>query len=152
MRLTIIAAGRLGKGPERALYDDYAKRMKGSLALVEVAERRKLPPAELVRREAALIRAATPKGAAVVALDRRGRALTSEELAARIARWADAGREVVFLIGGADGLEASLREDADLVLSFGAATWPHALVRVMLAEQLYRARAILAGHPYHRAG
>ncbi|HEX9837231.1 MAG TPA: 23S rRNA (pseudouridine(1915)-N(3))-methyltransferase RlmH, partial [Alphaproteobacteria bacterium] len=90
MRLTIIAAGRLGKGPERALYDDYAKRMKGSLALVEVAERRKLPAAELVRREAALIRAATPKGAAVVALDRRGRALASEELAARIARWADA--------------------------------------------------------------
>jgi 23S rRNA (pseudouridine1915-N3)-methyltransferase len=126
--------------------------MKGSLALVEVAERRKLPPAELVRREGALIRAAIPKGAAIVALDRRGTALASEELAARIARWADAGREVVFLIGGADGLEASLREDADLVLSFGAATWPHALCRVMLAEQLYRAQSILAGHPYHRAG
>jgi 23S rRNA (pseudouridine1915-N3)-methyltransferase len=152
MRLTIIAVGRLSTGAERALYDDYAKRMKGGLALVEVEERRKLPPAELVRREGALIRAAIPKGAAIVALDRRGTALSSEELAARLTRWANVGRNVAFLVGGADGLEASLREDADLVLSFGAATWPHALVRVMLAEQLYRAQAILSGHPYHRAG
>ena len=87
-----------------------------------------------------------------VALDRRGRALASEELAERLSRWQREGKGIAFIIGGAEGLDESLRESADFVLSLGAATWPHMLARIMLAEQLYRARAIIAGHPYHRAG
>ncbi len=152
MRLTVIAVGRVRNAPERALYEHFAGRIKGGIAMVEVEERKKLPPAELVRAEGALIRAAVPAGAVTVALDRRGKSLASEALAARLATWRDSGRDVAFLIGGADGLEEKLRRDADLALSFGPATWPHFLVRVMLAEQLYRAQSILAGHPYHRAG
>ena len=151
-RLAIVAVGRLRQGPERDLVERYLGLSRGEVTLREVEERRKLPPAELQRAEAALLRAAIPPGAVVVALDRRGKALSSEDLAARLARWRAAGQDAAFLIGGAEGLDDALRAEADLVLSFGAATWPHFLVRAMLAEQLYRARQILAGHPYHRAG
>jgi 23S rRNA (pseudouridine1915-N3)-methyltransferase len=152
MRLAIVAVGRMRNAPERALYEHFAGRIRDGVTLVEVEERKKLPPAELVRAEAALIRAAIPAGAVTVALDRRGAPLSSEALAARLAQWRNSGRDVAFLIGGADGLDDTLRNGSDLVLSFGAATWPHFLARVMLAEQLYRAQSILAGHPYHRAG
>ena len=148
MRLTIIAVGRMKDRAEKELFERYAN----EVALREVEEKKKVPPAELKRREAELIRAALPKGALVVALDRRGKTLSSEELAQRIARWRDGGRDVAFVIGGAEGLDDRLREEADFVLSFGPATWPHMLVRIMLAEQLYRAQSILAGHPYHRGG
>jgi len=148
MRLTIIAVGRMKDRAEKELFERYAN----EVALREVEEKKKVPPAELKRREAELIRAALPKGALVVALDRRGKILSSEELAQRIARWRDGGRDVAFVIGGAEGLDDRLREEADFVLSFGSATWPHMLVRIMLAEQLYRAQSILAGHPYHRGG
>jgi 23S rRNA (pseudouridine1915-N3)-methyltransferase len=152
MRLGIVVAGRMRAGPERLLFDRYAKMLRDEIFVREIEERRKLPPAALKRAEAALIRAAIPDGAATVALDRLGRAATSEELARRLAGWRDGGRTVAFLIGGAEGLDEDLRQNADWVLSFGAATWPHLLVRVMLIEQLYRAQTILAGHPYHRAG
>jgi 23S rRNA (pseudouridine1915-N3)-methyltransferase len=147
MRLVIIAVGKMRDRAEKALYERYAD----GIALKEIEEKRKLPPAERKRIEARLIRSATPKGALTVALDRRGSALTSEELAQRLARWQREGKGVAFVVGGADGLDDGFRNSADFVLSLGAATWPHMLARIMLAEQLYRARAIIAGHPYHRA-
>jgi 23S rRNA (pseudouridine1915-N3)-methyltransferase len=148
MTLTIVAVGSMKDRAQLSLFDHYAE----GLEVKEVEEKRKVTGAELTRREADLIRKAIPKGAFVIALDRRGRTLSSEELAARLRRWQTDKKNVAFVIGGADGLDEALRNDADFVLSFGPNTWPHMLARVMLAEQLYRARAILAGHPYHRAG
>jgi 23S rRNA (pseudouridine1915-N3)-methyltransferase len=148
MRLTIVAVGAMRDRAQRSLFDHYA----GGIALKEVEEKRKVTGSELVRREAELIRSAIPKGALVVALDRRGRALTSEELAERLARWKSEKKNIAFVVGGAEGLDEKVRAEADFVLSFGPNTWPHMLVRIMLAEQIYRAQAISAGHPYHRAG
>jgi 23S rRNA (pseudouridine1915-N3)-methyltransferase len=150
MRLTLIAVGRIGPGPPRDLFDEYARRLRPKLALVEVEERRKLPPPELAAREADRLLAAVPKGAVAVALDERGRALPSAAFAALLGGWRDAGRDVAFLVGGAGGLDPRVRARAELVLSLGPMTWPHLLVRGLLAEQLFRAQAILAGHPYHR--
>jgi 23S rRNA (pseudouridine1915-N3)-methyltransferase len=109
------------------------------------------PPDEGRRREAELLRAAVPAGARLIALDEGGQALRSAELAALLGRWRDAGTaEVACLIGGANGLDDSLRREAVLVLSLGPMTWPHLLARALLAEQLFRANSILTGHPYHR--
>ncbi len=152
MRLILVAVGRIRNAPERALYENFAERLRPGLELIEVEEKKRLTGPALVRAEAALIRGAIPPGALHVVLDRRGKSLSSEQLAERLSGWMEAGRDVAFVIGGADGLDEKLRAGADLVLSFGAATWPHFLARVMLAEQLYRAQAIRAGHPYHRAG
>ena len=102
--------------------------------------------------EAELLARAVPQGAVLVTLDERGKLLTSPEFATQLARWRDAGRQdVAFVIGGADGIDPSLRSKADFSISFGQMVWPHMLVRVMLAEQLYRAANILSGGPYHRA-
>ena len=118
----------------------------------EVSARGGVRPERQVEAEAEELLAAVPPGAALVALDERGRDLTSEALADQLGRWRDEGaRAAAFLIGGPDGLGAAARERASLVLSLGRMTWPHMLVRAMLAEQLYRATTILAGHPYHRA-
>ena len=119
--------------------------------IIEVEEKRRLPPAALTAREAELILAALPRGARLVALDGRGAGWSSVELANRLRDWRDAGDgTVAFAIGGADGLGSAVIERADAVLSLGKMTWPHLLVRGMLIEQLYRAHQILAGHPYHR--
>ncbi len=151
MRLSIIAVGRLKAGPHAALVGYYAERLTFPLALREVEEKRPLPPAELVEREAALLLAAAPPGATMVALDMRGKALASEALAERMAGWQARGvRDLAFFIGGAEGLADSVRRKSALVLSLGPMTWPHLLVRGMLLEQLYRAQQIMAGHPYHR--
>ncbi|MBI3453964.1 MAG: 23S rRNA (pseudouridine(1915)-N(3))-methyltransferase RlmH, partial [Rhodospirillales bacterium] len=124
----------------------------GPLTLREVEERRKLSPAERRGREATLLRTAIPKGAVVVALDAKGRTFSSEEFSSRLEQWRDSGiADLAFVIGGADGLDPTLREGAQMTLSLGAMTWPHLLVRAMLAEQIYRAVSILHGHPYHRA-
>lgn len=157
MRVHVCAVGRLGpRSEERALTDDYMARFDrtarplglGPLREHEVEDRRGGGRAA----EAALLARAAPAGALIVALDERGGTLSSPDFAARLAGWRDAGRaDAAFLIGGADGLDPSLREGADVALSFGPMVWPHMLVRVMLAEQLYRAAAILAGTPYHRA-
>lgn len=153
MRLTIIAVGRAGRGPERALYDHYAKRLRWPLTLKEVELRGRRPAAETPQREAELIRAAMPAGAVLVALDERGKALSSTAFADALAGWRDGGvQDIALVIGGAEGLDESLRSEARLVLSLGPMTWPHLMVRGMLAEQLYRAQQILAGHPYHREG
>jgi 23S rRNA (pseudouridine1915-N3)-methyltransferase len=152
VKLTIACIGRAGRGPERDLYEHYAGRIRWPLALRELEEKKKLPPAELVRREGELLLAAAPDKAVLIALDRRGKVLDSETFAQRIARWRDDGvPEVAFLIGGADGHGKALLDKASLLLSFGAMTWPHLLARAMLAEQIYRAQQLLAGHPYHRA-
>ena len=151
MRLHIVAVGKLKAGPHLALARHYADRLAWPLAVREVEEKRPLPAAELKEREGALLLAAAPAGAVLVALDERGRALTSAAFAQKLAQWRDAGiSDLAFLIGGADGLSDGVRQKAQLVLSLGAMTWPHLLVRGMLLEQLYRAQQILAGHPYHR--
>jgi len=149
----IIAVGRARKGPERALFDDFTGRLSWPVELVEVEERRPLPAATKVRSEGELLLARVPKGAVTLALDGRGKMLSSEEFAAQLGRWRDDGiANIAFLIGGADGLGHNVIETAALTLSLGAMTWPHHLARGMLAEQLYRAEQILSGHPYHRAG
>jgi 23S rRNA (pseudouridine1915-N3)-methyltransferase len=162
MRILVAAVGR-GRAarvaPEQALFDDYAGRLfaRGpagmTLDLREVEERRKLAPEAKREAEAVLLQAQIPGGATVVALDGRGKIFSSEEFAGRLRRWQDDGiGDVVFLIGGADGLTPELVKRANLVMSLGAMTWPHLLVRAMLAEQIYRAQSILLGHPYHRGG
>jgi len=151
MRLLIAAVGRTRQGPERAVYDHFAGRITFALTLREVEEKRALPPARLKIREGELLLATVPEGAYVVALDGRGKALSSMSFAGKLGAWRDEGvRDVAFLIGGADGLDGAVRGRAELVLSLGAMTWPHLLVRAMLAEQIYRAQCILSGHPYHR--
>jgi len=152
VKLLIACIGRTGRGPERDLYQHYAGRIRWPLTLRELEEKRRLPPAQLVLREGELLLAAAPAGATLVALDRRGRALDSQAFADRLARWRDNSvSDLAFLIGGAEGHAEPLLKQADLVLSFGAMTWPHQLARAMLAEQIYRAQQLLAGHPYHRA-
>ncbi len=151
VRLTLIAIGRAKRGPERDLFELYTKRMQPSLDLIEVEEKRPLSGPELMAREAELILAKVPDGGHLVALDERGKAMSSRDFAGFMATVQDDGvRDLVFVIGGADGLASVLRERAQRVLSFGPQTWPHMLVRVMLAEQVYRAQTIQAGHPYHR--
>jgi 23S rRNA (pseudouridine1915-N3)-methyltransferase len=151
MRLTIAAVGRLSDGPALKLYRDYAARLSQLLTLKEVEDRRKLPAAQRLAREAELLLAAIPKGARIVALDERGKALSSPAFASLLAKWQSEGAgEVAFVIGGADGLDPGLKKRAALLLSLGPMTWPHLLCRALLAEQLYRAQSILQGHPYHR--
>lgn len=150
MRLTICTVGRLKAGPERDLIAKYTKRVQWPLEIVEVEERRKLSAAELKSRESELLAGALPAGTIRIAMDERGKTLSSQDFAGKLGAWGDQGRDIAFLIGGAGGLSLEHRKNADLVLSFGAATWPHMLARVMLVEQIYRAQEILAGHPYHR--
>lgn len=151
MRIVVCAIGRARQDPARALFEYYARLLRWPFELKEFEERRKLPREQLRARECAMLLAAIPADAAVVALDERGQALPSRALAARIDRWRDDGRGcVAFLVGGAEGLDDAVRARADLVLSFGKLTWPHMLARGMLAEQIYRSQQILAGHPYHR--
>jgi len=147
----LIAIGRLREGPEAALFERYSVRLRPRLTVAELAEERG-SVGVIKRREGVALLAALPKEAFAVALDQGGEALASEAFAARLQQWLMLSRPVCFLIGGAEGLDAPVIARADAVLSFGAMTWPHLLVRGMLAEQLYRAQAIAQGHPYHRAG
>jgi 23S rRNA (pseudouridine1915-N3)-methyltransferase len=149
--LRLIAVGRIGRGPEADLFRRYADRIRPRLAVTEIAEARG-SAGEIKRREADAILAALPDNATPVALDLGGIAPTSEALSNLLDRWLEAGRPVCFVIGGAEGLDARVIARAAATLSLGPLTWPHLLARVMLAEQLFRARAISAGHPYHRAG
>ncbi len=140
MHLHLIARGKIGRSPEAELVERYAKRISWPFRLTELPETGgNLPD--------------LPTQARTVLLDERGKQLSSEEFAALLGRWRDDGvREARFVIGAADGHGEAAREAADLLLGFGAMTWPHLLARAMLAEQLWRATSILAGHPYHRAG
>jgi 23S rRNA (pseudouridine1915-N3)-methyltransferase len=155
MRLHLCAVGRLRAGPERGLVDDYLQRFDRAgraLGLGPAIEHQVEDKKHLgMAAEAALLERAVPQGAVLIALDERGRQVSSPEFAGFLAKWRDAGRQdMAFLIGGADGLAPELRARADDALSFGQMVWPHMLVRVMLAEQIYRAAQILAGTPYHR--
>jgi 23S rRNA (pseudouridine1915-N3)-methyltransferase len=139
--LHIIARGKIARTPEAELVDRYTKRIAWPLKLTELPDQGGTVPAP----------AQTP--VREVLLDEHGKVMSSEEFATLLGRWRDDGvREARFLIGAADGHGAAAREKADLLLGFGAMTWPHLLVRAMLAEQLWRATSILAGHPYHRSG
>jgi 23S rRNA (pseudouridine1915-N3)-methyltransferase len=155
MRLHLCAVGRLRAGPERDLIDDYLGRLArtgrplglGPASEHEVEDRK----GGGMGTEGALLSRVIPDGAALCVLDERGKTLSSPEFAQSLAGWRDAGRQdAAFVIGGADGVDPDLRARADLVISLGRMVWPHMLVRVMLAEQLYRAATILAGSPYHR--
>jgi 23S rRNA (pseudouridine1915-N3)-methyltransferase len=151
MRLHIIAVGRLKGAPQETLARYYAERIAWPLTIREVEEKRPLSQSEIREREGALLLAASPPRATLVALDARGQALTSEAFAERVQRWRDGGvGDLAFLVGGAEGLADAVRRKAHLLLSLGAMTWPHLLARAMLLEQLYRAQQILTGHPYHR--
>lgn len=160
MRLTIIAIGRMKQGPERELAERYRQRAADagsrlglrSLDIREIAESRARDAPTRLAEEAAAIAALVGAESILMTLDARGKNLDSADLARKIGDWRDDGApEIVFVIGGADGLSPQLVRQSRLCLAFGAATWPHQLVRVMLLEQIYRAMTILGGHPYHRA-
>ncbi len=154
MRLSIVAVGRLGRAPEQALALDYCARAAATgravaLTPVDLVEVEPRKPGKAA--EGAAILAAVQPGERLIACDERGRAWPSRAFAERIAALRDQGeRRLVFAVGGADGLAPEVTEAAAETLAFGPQTWPHALARVMLAEQLYRATTLLAGSPYHR--
>ena len=149
--MRLIAVGRLRNGPEADLFARYNARLRPALEVTEVPEGHGAP-VEMKRREAEALLAALPSPAFAVALDEAGAMPDSSGLAALLERWLGSSRPVCFLIGGAEGLDAAVLARADAALSLGRLTWPHMMVRPMLAEQLFRARAIATGHPYHRAG
>ncbi|HLA21506.1 MAG TPA: 23S rRNA (pseudouridine(1915)-N(3))-methyltransferase RlmH [Pseudolabrys sp.] len=160
MRIIVAAVGRLKRGPETELSERYAKRATQTgrqlglrdVEIIEIRESRADEASKRMLEESIALANVIPQKAAVALLDAHGDNLDSASLAAQLAKWRRNDRPAaVFLIGGADGVAPSLREKAELRLSFGAATWPHQLVRAMLLEQLYRATTILTGHPYHRA-
>ncbi|WP_039019919.1 23S rRNA (pseudouridine(1915)-N(3))-methyltransferase RlmH [Halocynthiibacter namhaensis] len=155
MRVQISAVGRLRAGPERTLFDDYQTRFDrsgralglGPLNMAEVDAKK----GGGMTAEAVLLERSIPKGARICTLDERGKILTSPDFANKIADLRDGGaQDLCFIIGGADGIDPSLRAKADFSISLGKMVWPHMLARVMLSEQLYRAASILAGSPYHR--
>jgi 23S rRNA (pseudouridine1915-N3)-methyltransferase len=158
MRIIVTAVGRLKRGPEQDLAERYRERAiksgRGiglrSLEIVEIAESRAREAPRRMLEESIALANVIPKGAATVLLDPRGEALDSSSFVKRLRGWNDSGRDVAFVIGGPDGLAPTLSDHADLHLAFGALTWPHQLVRIMLLEQIYRATTILSGHPYHR--
>ena len=160
MRLLVIAVGRLKSGPERDLVERYRERFADmsrklgfrGLEIHEISESRAREAPARMAEEAAAILSLIPAGAVVTALDERGKPVDSAAFAKQLGRWRDESTaNVVFVIGGADGLSPELRRKMKTVFAFGQATWPHQLVRIMLMEQIYRAATILAGHPYHRA-
>ena len=155
LKIHICAVGRLRSGPERTLLDDYLDRFDktgralglGPVKLHEVEDRK----GGGMAAEAQLLAGVLPKGARICTMDERGKLMSSPEFAQQMARLRDDGAgDLAFIIGGADGIDPSLRSRADMSLSFGKMVWPHMLARVMLSEQLYRAASLLAGSPYHR--
>ena len=160
MKIAVHAVGRMKAGPEKELADRYFDRFAKSgpaiglefSGISELPESRAQGAAERRREESQKLQAQLAPGAVLLLLDERGKNMSSEAFAEKIAGFRDGGqRNLAIAIGGADGHDPSLQQAATLVLSFGALTWPHQLVRIMLAEQLYRAATILSGHPYHRA-
>ena len=159
MKLLVITVGKLKAGPEKLLAEDYRTRAEGlgrkagltKFVVTEFAESQLPSATARIADEARLIAAALPPKAFVIVLDERGPSLSSEAFATILKRQIDAGAEIAVVIGGPDGHAAATRDNADLIVSFGAMTWPHRLVRVMLFEQIYRAVTIIVGHPYHRA-
>jgi 23S rRNA (pseudouridine1915-N3)-methyltransferase len=159
MRIVVAAVGRMKQGPERELAERFRKRAAASgrsaglqdFDIIEIKESRAGDAQRRMLEESIAIANIIPEKAVTVILDGRGEDMTSASFAGRLQGWRSEDRpSVVFIIGGADGLATSLRQNAHLRLAFGSATWPHQLARIMLLEQLYRAVTILSGHPYHR--
>jgi 23S rRNA (pseudouridine1915-N3)-methyltransferase len=154
----ILAVGRMKAGPERELFERYWKRLGllakqlgfGAPNLTELRESQLGSADQRKAAEAVELLDKLPDGAATIALDERGKAITTPDFSHKLDAFKDNGKSIVLIIGGPDGLDASIRKRADLVVSFGAMTMPHQLVRVLAAEQLYRAMTVLSGHPYHR--
>ena len=160
MRMVVAAVGRLKQGPERELAERYRKRAADAgrtaglqaLDIVEIKESRAGSPARRMLEESIAIANLIPDRGVTVVLDERGQSMSSSSFAGRLQAWRTQDKPaVVFIIGGHDGLALMLREQASLAIGFGAATWPHQLVRIMLLEQIYRTVTIWSGHPYHRA-
>ena len=150
--MRLLAIGKApSKAPEMALFASYARRIRPALTLVELADGQG-SPAEIKRRESEAILTSLKPDEFLIALDMEGIAPDSPGLAGLLSLWRERGRKLAFVIGGAEGLDAAVMARAGAKLSLGSLTWPHLLVRPMLAEQIYRAQSILAGHPYHRAG
>jgi 23S rRNA (pseudouridine1915-N3)-methyltransferase len=149
MKIRIIVVGKQKQSPTLDLCDEYLKRLKWNVTVKEIDN----PKGSTSAQEAPLIAKHISDGAFVIALDERGQSYTSPEFAQKLEKWNQqiSGNEIVFLIGGADGFDETIRKKANTLMSFGKQTWPHMLVRVMLLEQIYRAQQILSGHPYHRA-
>jgi len=151
MRITIVAVGRLRAGPEKMLVDHFAKRVTWPVQIREVEGKKNLTGDALKQREGELLLKNCPTGSQIIALDERGKEISSRAFAKRVSDWQDDGvGDLCVVIGGANGLNETVRQHANLTVSFGRLTWPHMLVRGMLVEQLYRAQQIIAGHPYHR--
>ena len=160
MKIVVVSIGRLKQGPERELAERYRERFEDigrklgfrGLEIHEIPESRARDAATRITEEAAAIAGFFPEKYGLIALDERGKSIDSASFAQHLGRFRDeAVANTIFTIGGADGLSPDLRRKAKLTIAFGAATWPHQMVRVMLLEQIYRAATILAGHPYHRA-
>ena len=160
MKISVHAVGRMKAGPEKLLADRYFERFAKSgpavglefAGIAEIAEGRAQTASERRREEGQKLQMQLQAGTALILLDERGKSFSSEDFAGRLGLLRDGGRKaLVIAIGGADGHDQSLRDQAELVMSFGLLTWPHQLVRVMLGEQLYRVATILSGHPYHRS-
>ena len=154
MKLAVVAVGQRMPGWAETAYEDYAKRFPAELRLelkaAKTEPRGSKALETLLAAERARIEAACPKGARIVALDERGDRLTTQQLSGRLKAWMHEGRDVALLIGGPDGLDPALRDAADERIRLSDLTLPHAMVRVLLAEQLYRAWSLMVGHPYHR--
>ena len=151
MRLIIAAVGKMREGAAKSVFDEYAWRLRWPLEVKEIDVGKRASPKEIQQLESERLLSCLPASALVVAMDERGKDLSSLEFSRKLSGWRDDGiADVAFLIGGADGHDEKLRHKANFLLRFGAMTWPHMLARAMLAEQLYRAQQIINGHPYHR--
>lgn len=152
MKITIAAIGKGSPSSlETGMYNNYTKRLPWKIELKEFAEKKSLPKDQMMAKEAEMLLSAIKPSAKVIVMDEHGKNISSTELAAQISNWQQQGAsDFAFLIGGADGHGNAVKERADFTLSLGKMTWPHMLVRSMLAEQLYRVYTILSGHPYHR--
>ena len=155
MRINLIVVGQLKSGPYFELYTEYKKRIRWPIILREVIARN-MPNADssaMIKREGKLLADLIPNNSIVAVLDERGLAISSEDFAEKISEWSVSGvNDIVFIVGGANGLDSALYKRANLTLSFGRMTWPHMLARVMLVEQIYRSQQIISGHPYHKKG
>ena len=150
MQYVIVAAARWKAGPEKDLYEKFDKRIQPSLLLKEVDQKRKGSKVERLRREGALLLSAVPDGARIIVMDKNGKNLSSMGLTNQLQHWRNDGvQKTAFLIGGADGHDTNVLKSANLILSLGPQTWPHMMVRFMIAEQIYRAQSILTGQPSH---
>ncbi len=150
MRTTLLAIGKI-RGAEAELCAEYQKRLSPDVLVREFAAAKSLPATQTQKAEAQFLLKALPPKAFVVLLDENGMNMSSRDLASKLSTWQDQGvNDLAFLIGGADGVTDDVRKRANFSIAFGKQTWPHKLVRVMLLEQIYRARQINSGHPYHR--